>query len=356
MDKTMVHRLGDYIREVDIRNHDLQCQKLLGLSIAKEFIPSIANIIGTDLRSYKVVKTDQFAYVPVTSRNGEKITVAHYCEQDNCIISQAYTVFEVIKKEELLPDYLMLWFRRPEFDRYARFKSHGSAREVFDWDEMCETMIPVPSIDDQRKIVKQYNSIRNRIEINKHTISKLEDAVYALYRKMFIEDIDLENLPSGWRHGKLSEIASVSSGTTCKNKSDSPSQSYKYPVAGASGIIGYSSEYNRETRILTTGRVGTLGRTSRYYSKTWCADNVLVIESKFYEYLHQILNTLDFNVLIKYGVQSLITQTELNDYPIIIPNNDALQLFEERASNIYEHIDSIIKENKLDLQIMTELV
>lgn len=89
MDKTMVHRLGDYIREVDIRNHDLQCQKLLGLSIAKEFIPSIANIIGTDLRSYKVVKTDQFAYVPVTSRNGEKITVAHYCEQDNCIISQA---------------------------------------------------------------------------------------------------------------------------------------------------------------------------------------------------------------------------------------------------------------------------
>ena len=146
-------RLGDYIRQVDVRNRDLAVDNLLGLSISKQFIPSIANTIGTDMANYKVVQPRQFGYVPVTSRNGDKITVALYDGDKPCIISQAYIVFEVTDTDQLLPEYLMMWFRRPEFDRYARFKSHGSAREVFEWDEMCDVMLPVPSIEEQRKIV-----------------------------------------------------------------------------------------------------------------------------------------------------------------------------------------------------------
>lgn len=158
--------LGDYIRLVDQRNRDLSVTNLLGVSIEKRFIPSIANIVGTDLSSYKIVRTGQFAYGPVTSRNGEKISIA-YLDGDDCIISSSYTVFEVMKKDELDSEYLMLWFSRPEFDRYARYKSHGSVREIFDWNEICMVELPVPAIEEQRKIVKAYKAITDRIALKK---------------------------------------------------------------------------------------------------------------------------------------------------------------------------------------------
>ncbi len=156
--------LGDYIRPVDERNRDLSITNLLGVSIGKKFIPSIANIVGTDLSSYKVVRTGQFAYGPVTSRNGEKISIA-YLDGEDCIISSSYSVFEVYKKKELDSEYLMLWFSRPEFDRYARYKSHGSVREIFDWNELCMVELPVPTIEEQKNIVRAYKTITERIAL-----------------------------------------------------------------------------------------------------------------------------------------------------------------------------------------------
>ena len=164
--KSNYKKLGPYIQIVDNRNKDLAITRLLGVSIEKRFIPSIANIVGTDLSNYKIVRTGQFAYGPVTSRNGEKVSIA-YLDSDDCIISSSYTVFEVIKKEELDSEYLMLWFSRPEFDRYARYKSHGSVREIFDWDEVCNVELPVPSIEEQRSIVKAYKAITDRIALKK---------------------------------------------------------------------------------------------------------------------------------------------------------------------------------------------
>lgn len=157
-------RLGDYIRIVDERNKELQISKLLGVSIAKQFIPSIANIVGTDLSNYKIVRSGQFAYGPVTSRNGEKISVA-LLDEDDCIISSSYSVFEVIDKNVLDPKYLMLWFSRSEFDRYARYRSHGSVREIFEWDEMCQVELPLPCIEKQREIVEAYKTIEDRISL-----------------------------------------------------------------------------------------------------------------------------------------------------------------------------------------------
>ena len=158
--------LGDYIELVDERNKDLSINNLLGVSISKRFIPSIANIIGTDLSSYKIVRTGQFAYGPVTSRNGEKVSIA-FLYEDDCIISSSYSVFKVTDTKQLDPQYLMLWFSRPEFDRYARYKSHGSVREIFDWDELCQVELPVPHIDKQRDIVKAYNIISDRVELKR---------------------------------------------------------------------------------------------------------------------------------------------------------------------------------------------
>ena len=200
-------RLGDYIREVNVRNRELKVTNLLGVSISKEFMPSIANTIGTDMSAYKIVERGQFACGPVTSRNGDKVSIALLDDYDNAIISQAYTVFEVIDHEQLLPEYLMMWFRRPEFDRYARFHSHGSAREIFDWEELCDVMLPIPSITRQREIVSEYETLTNRIRLNNQMIQNLEATAHALYRKTFVDNIDKENLPEGWRMGTLGEVA-----------------------------------------------------------------------------------------------------------------------------------------------------
>ena len=207
-------RLGDYIREVDVRNRNLECTNLLGLSIAKAFIPSIANTVGTDFGPYKIVKHNQFAFVPVTSRNGDKITIALYDGQEDCIISQAYTAFEVKDADLLLPEYLMMWFRRPEFDRYARFKSHGSAREVFDWEEMCNVMMPIPGLTEQQHIVDRYNAIQQRIENNMRTIEKLEETAQTIYFNKFLAEINPEDLPDGWKKGTISDLGKVIGGAT----------------------------------------------------------------------------------------------------------------------------------------------
>lgn len=180
-------KLGDYIQPVNNRNKDLVAIPLLGVSIRKVLMPSIANIIGTDMSTYKLISKNQFAYGPVTSRNGDKISIALLEEYESAMVSQAYTVFEVIDENELLPEYLMMWFRRPEFDRYARFKSHGSAREIFGWDEMCDTELPIPSPEKQQEVVREYNIIQNRIALNNQLISKLEETAQAIYKEWFVD-------------------------------------------------------------------------------------------------------------------------------------------------------------------------
>jgi type I restriction enzyme S subunit len=179
--------LGQYIQPVVGRNNNHGDLPLMGLSIQKKFIPSIANTIGTDMSTYRIIEKNQFAYGPVTSRNGDKITIALFADYEKALISQAYIPFEVKDKKELDPEYLMMWFRRPEFDRYARFKSHGSAREIFDWDEMCNTLLPIPHIDKQKEIVAEYNAIQNRIKLNEQLIQKLEETAQAIYREWFVE-------------------------------------------------------------------------------------------------------------------------------------------------------------------------
>lgn len=180
-------KLGDYIQPVNRRNTDLKVETLLGVSIQKILMPSIANTVGTNMKTYKIIVKNQFAYGPVTSRNGDKISIALLQEFDEAIISQAYTVFEVVDTKKLHPEYLMMWFRRPEFDRYARFKSHGSARETFDWDELCEVELSIPTIEKQNEIVNEYNTVTNRIKLNEQINQKLEETAEALYKHWFVD-------------------------------------------------------------------------------------------------------------------------------------------------------------------------
>jgi type I restriction enzyme S subunit len=168
-------RLGDYIQLVDKRNTELSVTNLLGISIQKKFITSLANTTGTNMANYRIIENNQFAYSPVTSRNGEKITVALLKEHEDAILSPAYTVFEVKDKKELIPEFLFIWFNRPEFDRYVRFHSWGSARETFDWETMCEVRLPIPeNIEEQKKFVALYKGIINNHKIYDDSLDDLQ--------------------------------------------------------------------------------------------------------------------------------------------------------------------------------------
>lgn len=212
--------LGDFIRQVDVRNTDGKEENLLGVSVQKMFIPSIANTVGTDFTKYKVVKRGQFTYIPDTSRRGDKIGIALLTDYDEGLVSNIYTVFEVKDENELLPEYLMLWFSRPEFDRYARFKSHGSVREIMDWDEMCKVELPVPSIEKQRSIVKAYNTITDRIELKRKINDNLEATIQAAFDKAFHDAgvslpetiIKQNKVPQGWTDATVGDFASVQTG------------------------------------------------------------------------------------------------------------------------------------------------
>ena len=155
------YKLGSLLQLSEDRNDELQyaLDAVKGISIQKRFIETKADMEGVSLRPYILVKPDCFAYVPITSRNGEKITIAHNDTQNTYIVSSSYVVFTVARHDLVLSDYLFMYFNRPEFDRYARFNSWGSAREAFSWDDMCDIDIELPDIEVQQKYVDIYNAM-----------------------------------------------------------------------------------------------------------------------------------------------------------------------------------------------------
>ena len=201
-------RLGDYIREVDVRNRELSVTTLVGLTINKSFIPSVANVIGTDLSNYKIIRKEQFACSLMQVSRDEKMPVAMFTD-DEAIMSPAYPMFEVIDKSILIPQYLMMWFSRKEFDREASFYAVGGVRGSLTWEDFCDMKLPIPSIERQREIVAEYEILTRRIRLNEQIIQNLETTAQTLYRKMFVDGIDKENLPEGWRMVSVFDIANV---------------------------------------------------------------------------------------------------------------------------------------------------
>ena len=342
-------RLGDYIREVNVRNRELKVTNLLGLSIEKKFIPSIANTIGTDMSAYKIVQPSQFAYVPVTSRNGEKITVALYDGEESAIISQAYTIFEIVDQDVLLPEYLMMWFRRPEFDRYARFHSHGSAREVFDWDELCNVQLPVPSIGRQREIVSEYETLTCRIRLNEQMIARLEEIAQALYRKMFVDGIDKENLPEGWRRGKLGDVAIFKYGKLAEKHERS--EEFPYPVFSGYAVTGYTSEYTLKEPtivIIARGDAGT-GRICMSPKECFLSNLAISIETRdetIKHYLYYYLLSSDTMSLRSGSAQAQITINNLESFEIMIPNREVCMDFSNKVKILFQNVMTYKEENE----------
>ncbi len=173
-------RLGDYIEQCDERaGNDFTVDDVIGISTDKKFIPTKANMDGVSLNSYKIVNPHEFAYVADTSRRGDKIALALNTSNKPVLISSIYTSFRSKDVIKLLPEYLFMLLNRAEFDRYARFNSWGSARETFDWDEMCRIEIPLPDIEVQRELVATYNGLKTLAEQNEALLPRLSAACHA---------------------------------------------------------------------------------------------------------------------------------------------------------------------------------
>lgn len=368
-------KLGDYIQPVDIRNSDLKVSHLLGLSIEKCFIESIANTIGTDFRPYKIVKKGQFAYGPVTSRNGDKITIALLKEVDVCIISSSYSVFEIIDTSKLLPEYLMLWFSRPEFDRYARYKSHGSVREIFDWDEMCRVELPIPDIKEQQKIVDAYNSITKRIKIKQKINENLEKTAQTIYRKMFVEDTDLTL-------GKLKDFCSVFTGFPFDSELYSDSDGIK--TLRGENVTEEKLRWNTLKRYKgeITDRIEknylhewdiVIGMDGSKVGKNWslvhdfdlplllaqrvaCLRTSSISKQLFLYISLKIRKFTEYVTQVNTGTTILhISGSQIEDFPVLLPNDTVLEDFGKKVIPLYEQRRNNIDEiNKL--QIFKQIV
>lgn len=165
-------KIGKYIAPKDERNSTLSIKLSQGINTEKEF--TTPKQVADNEKSAKIVRRGQFAYNRATTRNGEKISIAYRSDAD-CVVSSAYQVFEIVKKDKLLPQYLMMWFKRPEFDRYTRYMSQGSAHEFFEYEEMEQVKIPIPDITTQQSIVNIYNQYIARKEINEKLKTQIKD-------------------------------------------------------------------------------------------------------------------------------------------------------------------------------------
>ena len=340
--------LGEYIRQVDVRNTEGKEDNLLGVSVQKQFIPSIANTVGTDFTKYKVVKKGQFTYIPDTSRRGDKIGIALLQDYEEGLVSNVYTVFEVVDTEKLLPEYLMLWFSRPEFDRYARFKSHGSVREVMDWDEMCKVELPVPAIEEQRNIVKAYKAITDRIALKKQINDNLEATAYAIYKETFITS-GSEN----WDKGTLSDLLTVKYGKDHKHLLDG-----SIPLYGSGGIMRYVEKplYNKVSVLIP--RKGTLSNVMYVDEPFWSVDTMFyteILKPYAAKFIYYFVKSKDLAGMDTGSAVPSMSSEIIHSMQLDIPDDATLIAFDNRLNPLYKQM-KVNNQECAELQKLQEVL
>jgi type I restriction enzyme, S subunit len=367
--KLNYERLGNYIREVDVRNTDLSITNLIGVSMEKCFISSVANMVDVDISTYKILKEGQFACKLMSVGRDEKLPVDLYKQKEPAIVSSAYFVFEPINPSKLLPDYLFMWLCRPENDRYIGFISGGDVRGGISWDTFCEIPIRVPEPDKQKEIVKEYNTIITRIDLNNQLIKKLEETAQAIYKQWFV-DFEFPNkdgkpykssggamemnfelkkeIPIGWEYISIKEfcVEMKSGGTPSRDNLEYWDENYlpwlktgeidnniiieTEEYISHKGLINSSAKLLPKNTVLMSmygvnaGDIGIL-KIEATVNQACCGMICENEKHSAYLYYHLLYNQAFISSQSTGGAQENLSKDYIEKYPILKPNKDLLK-------------------------------
>ena len=344
--------LGKNIRLVDIRNNDCITERVLGISIDKFFMPSVANVIGTDLSKYKLLKQGYFACNPMHVGRDERLPIALYDEQEPGIVSPAYFMFEVIDKEHLLPDYLMMWFRRPEFDRQCWFRTDGSVRGGITWDDLCRMELPVPEIGVQKNMVKSYQAITDRIALKRKINDNLEATAQAVLQDKIVSN--------GIETTVDSLIDLFDSMRRPMSSLDRSGMERIYPYYGAASLMDYVDDYIFDGIYGLLGEDGTVMDDNGYptmqyvWGKFWVNNHAHIFQGKngySTEMVYLILKKTVVRNAVTGAVQLKINQENLRKLPVIVPCDDDLTELNALIGKVF----LTIRENRTEIEQLANL-
>ena len=347
--------LGNHIRLIDTRNRESITDRVLGINIDKFFMPSVANVIGTDLSKYKLITKGKFACNPMHVGRDERLPVALYDEEKPAIVSPAYFMFEVIDNSILNEDYLMMWFRRPEFDRICWLHTDGSVRGGITWDDICRLELPIPPIENQLEIVNSYKAITERIALKQKINDNLDDTAQTLYQKYFESNSD----KSSWKQGTVGDVLQLQRGHDLPRTEMTGG---KYPVAGSTGIIGYHDEFTAEAPVIVMGRSGNIGNPRLYLCNCWTHNTSLYVK-QIYEaeplWVFYLLKNLNYDGFVGGSAVPTLNRNDVHAYGIAIPPLELQKSFSQKVmSLIYckeENLSEIEKLQELQKIILTTM-
>jgi type I restriction enzyme S subunit len=393
-------RIGEYVQQVNARNTGLSVTNLQGVSINKYFMPSVANVTGTDLSTYKVVCKDQFAFNPMHVGRDEVLPIAMLDTDVPVIVSPAYAVFEIIDKKVLLPEYLMMWCRRPEFDRNAWFTTDSSVRGGFNWDDFCEMTLPVPSPEKQREIVKEYHTIVDRIKLNERLNQKLEETAQAIYKQWFVDfefpisaeyaasigkpelagqpykssggemvfnEVLKQEIPKGWETVAYTEMFSLCGGGTPKTEvdeywngnipfftpKDTGSSYYSVDTEKSITELGLKNSstklYKKDTVFITArGTVGELALASKPMAMNQSCYAALMksYNAQYFAHQHSLNALKSLTNEANGGVFGALVTRDFDGCMVINPK-ECICKYNKVAKNVYQMILNVQNETSL---------
>lgn len=331
--KSSYKQLGEYIEIVSRVNSDLKygIDDVRGCSNTKTMMQTRANLIGRTYEKFIVLKPQEFVFNRRTTRNGEKIGMAYNDTDREYIFTNDYVAFRVKKEclSELLPEYLYLFFCRDEFDRYARYKSTGSATEFFNWEDMCAVPIVIPSIDFQKTMVKAYRIISERIENKKKINDNLEATAYTLYKETFLNSNDVN-----WPQGILNDLLTVKYGKDHKHLSNG-----NIPLYGSGGIMRYVEKSLYDKVSVLIPRKGTLSNVIYVEEPFWSVDTMFYTEiSKPYaaKFIYYFVKSKDLAGMDTGSAIPSMSSEIIHSMQLKIPDDETLITFDNYLKPLYE--------------------
>ena len=378
--KSNYEALGKHIRLVDYRNSEEVTSTVLGISIDKEFMPSVANVIGTDLSRYKLISKGLFACNPMHVGRDERLPIALYENEEPAIVSPAYFMFEIIDRTVLNEEYLMMWFRRPEFDRECWFMTDGSVRGGITWDDLCRIQLPVPPYERQLDVVESYRAITRRIAVKKEINDNLEATAQAVFREQFASFYGADELPDGYRIINLDNLCTVKGGkrlpADCKLLDTPTDHPYiRVRDVGSNRYVCLTNQFqyiDEETYsaisryivntgdivISIVGTIGLLGKIHSSLDKANLTENCVKlanIHTVTSDYLYYTLcykkQIKEIDLLTVGAVQAKLPMYNIQSMKILVPPTKAIEAFQRKMNVLNEQIEA----NTVEIQKLYEL-